>query len=365
MVGAAQQRTFAQIVHETLRIEVRQWETAPVAEIVAELVPELTALACQAMQALDALIEALEQPVVHDSDTDTPSRWSSLCDIAFMARWDLRRRLSGFGARPADGDPWSLLAECSSLRRRIVKSLCEVERTRSRILQRGFPFEGVYRSDLSIAIATRRAYRSFIRGVRSVAVRVEAGELTLLRALRLSATEIAVLIGRDIYEELRIEDRQQLRSLQGRIFASAVVPQTFPKQRVWSDVVAFAELLAQVQRRPELLAHDYELVCEVLARVRALRRGESLEQAWLTRLATLEGRDARLDACLAGGQDEPHPWFAILSALAEELGRALGRSDHAADLADHDLADHLADHLADKDDVVVARPCSDSAAQQA
>jgi hypothetical protein len=346
----AYQRALEEIVSEALAIEVREWETRPRADIGAELVSTLTAHAWRAVELLDELLELLELlGTDHGSSSCDRERWSQLCDIAFMARWDLRRRVTGFGPGEPDGDPWLLIAACSSMRRRIIKSLCEVERARCRALRIPFPFVSLYRNDRDVALETRRAYRSFIRGVRSIVARVDAGELDLHRALRLSATEVAVLIGRNIYEELRVEDRQQLRSLQSRIFAAAMVSESFTHKRVWSDVVAFAELLGQVQRRPELILHDYELVCEALARVQALRERGSLESAWVARLALLEGRDRELDTLLVCEDVDAQRWYATLYGLAQELGRDLGRDDHT------EYRGH--------DDVVVARVRFESSAQ--
>ena len=91
--------------------------------------------------------------------------------------------------------------------------------------------------------------------------------------------------------------------------------------RLWSDVVAFVEMLRQVNRRQELLAHDAHLVAQLVG---LLEAAQGSQVPSLPGLQRLEGLDEALDAALVGQpSDLSSPELRdALRALAGRLGIA-------------------------------------------
>ncbi len=328
-VVVARVHELAQRTHE---YDERTWETVEIDALLTGVLPQLRDLANDAIAAFGAALEAGD---CHSGDFDNQTEQSKVADIAFMGRWDLQRRAQELDRAVAQRDPrdrWVLLARACSLRRGLLTALCEFERARCAIDGAPFRFAAQCSSRRELAVATRQAYRRFIARTRTIAAGLEAGLLELSAGLRLAAAAIAALIGEDVYPALRIEDREALRRLQARLFAAVREGDEFFARRVWADLAGFAELLGAVNRRHELVVHDYELACEALARLAALGPDEALAQGWRTRLRALAGRDAELDARL-DELDTPSARVRLAPALfelADELGRTLGRDVHLA-----------------------------------
>jgi hypothetical protein len=240
-----------------------------------------------------------------------------VADVAFFGATELRSKRVRLEHLRADMDGWDVVAECGSGVRRVVKSLsaleaalCEAER---------LPRQLGYASELSNSLEVRRQYTR-LRAV--VASGGEVDACSLVRHLRKAGTAIAMLIGRDIYPELRVHDRRRIRELQARILdwlraegrGEASVQDGL---RLWQDLVGFAGLLAQVSRRQELVEHDTAVIDAALGR---LCQGAALDEALRARLSALRGLDDELDAWLTEGSGD----FGLLGRMLERLRQARG-----------------------------------------
>lgn len=326
-------------------IDTRGYELVPRPRLCDELVPAITSTMDAAMVVLervlarydtptavqspecsgvfDACFEALVEPAAVPTP---PSLGQRVADASFMARWELHRKRGAVHHAAARDDARGLLSECCSGRRRVLKATSGVERLLSQVERRPSVFEGLYRTERKLAVDTRAAYFAFVS--RLPAEDPDAGALegrALERGVRLAGTEIAKLMGRDVYEDLRVEDRLELRTLQRRLLAWLLGPRDVQEgRRLLSDLSAFASLLMEVNRRPVLVEHDRELLQRLQV---ALHRGVVDAAALRDELPTLRGRDPDLDDLIAlRAELRPEPWDATVSRVLAELAEQDSRT---------------------------------------
>ena len=260
--------------------------------MIPELVACMQARAEAAIGALEQVIEVFDAgPSIDPGETLVTAAGVPVIDIAFIAHVYLRQRCERLVRLGSSPNAVLVIAESASLRRHILKSLVRVESAIS--VELGIAPRLGNLHDLDISLASRDTYQRYIRSIRSISEAVNSGKLDVLGALRLSATNVAMMVGRDVYQNLRIEDRQQLRSLQQRIFAA--VQQSEDElgiRRLWMDIQSSAELLERIHERAELIEHDFELLASVLEKAELGAEGRG-------QLRVLEGRDAQVDGLLA------------------------------------------------------------------
>ncbi len=301
-------------VAETARkLATRAFETESRPRVRAELIPAVLSVIDGAVNVLDEVLERYDKPLelepeppassgVFDRLIDDfviaandagPGPGQRVADMSFMARWELGRKRSAVAEAEHSLDDWRLLAECCSARRRVVKAATGVERVLSEV--EGLPslFADLYRTEKQRAVETRAAYYAFVTGLRAAE---QGHRADVERGLRLAGTGIAQLIGREVYEDLRVDDRRSLRALQVRVFAWLRGARDEREgQRLLSELNAFGSLLMEVNRRPPLIEYDRELLGELLG---ALEQPRVDAPTLYRRLTTLRGRDAELDALI-------------------------------------------------------------------
>lgn len=315
-------------------IDTRVFELAPPARVRAELVPTLRMALDDALVVLGEVLARYDgtlaigaadsgvfnrvfDGMVVDAGSTNPHQ--RVADVAFMARWEIERKRRAI-LEVGRGDDSRLIAECCSARRRIVKAASGVERVLSRV--EGLPsvFLSLFQTERQCAIETRAAYHTFGLGVRAAATFWQ--DLDLERCLRSIGTLLAQLVGRPIYEELRIGDRRSLRSVQARLVDWLRSAQDVVEgRRLVSEIVAFASLLMEVNQRPVLIEHDCAVLDELLA---ALAEPANEQATFQRSLLTLRGRDPELDALIERRADlRPECWQDIarrtLAGLREQV----------------------------------------------
>ena len=301
---------------EARDVDTRRFETDT--DLVPELVECMKACAGAAISALEQVIEVFDAgPTVDPGQTLITGTGVPVVDIAFIAHVYLRQRCERLVRLGSSPNAWLVLAESASLRRHILKSMVRVENAIS--VEMGLEPELGNLHDLDVSLASRDAYQRYIRSIRTIADTVDAGRIDILGALRLSATNVAVIIGRDVYQNLRIDDRQQLRSLQQRIFAAVQQPEDeLSIRRLWMDIQSSAELLERIHERAELIEHDFELLAGVLSE-------DEIGEGQRRLLRALEGRDAQVDALLGAASAPEASLREALIELHDRLARHLGR----------------------------------------
>lgn len=213
-----------------------------------------------------------------------------VADVAFMARWELIRKLDGL-AGAEQLERWDLIAACSSALRRAIKAVCGVEQVLAEVEGHPSMLTNLYQTHLGEALMTRSAYLGLITQLRGIEARQQ--QLGATRCLRLVGVAIAKLVGQEIYEVLRVEDRRTLYELQARVLDWLRGGQDGRAgEQLLSDALALGTLLMQINRRPELIGHDRACFEQLIA---GFRRpfGAPLDiNGWIS---AVRGRDPEFD----------------------------------------------------------------------
>lgn len=245
-----------------------------------------------------------------------------VADLGYMALIELRQRLARVEALQPDEDPWRVLAVLDGARRRVRKSNGAVATVLAQ-LERLEPTHE-HASELTTSLEVRRVYA---RLRRSIDERREPARAELQARLRGVGTQLAILVGRPIYPDLRLDDRAQLRRLQARILEWLRLPPDTEASfvvghRLWTDLAGFARVLAQVSHRQELLEHDAHVVAIASGACRATSRRE-LPDRLFERLTSLHGLDDEIDELLGASERSVERWRGPLARVDRRLAQSL------------------------------------------
>lgn len=318
---------------EASATDTRSFELAPEAGIVETLIPKLCSSAAAAIGIFEQILSHYDAPahtagaassgvfnaVFEDMVENVVSdQHQRVADVAFMARWEIERKRSLLTAAATRKRGWALLSECCSTRRRVLKATSGVERVLSEVEGQASVFDDLYRTERQIAVETRAAYYVFVSDLAKA--ERDLGDRDVARVIRLAGTGIAQLIGRDIYDDLRIEDRMEMRRLQVRLFAwLRQGTDAREAHRLMGDIRAFASLIMQVNGRPALIEHDRHTLTKLAA---ALRMPGTDKVAFYRILKSIRGRDEHLDRLINGYADLQERWWGpqvsrVLASLSE------------------------------------------------
>lgn len=229
-------------------------------------------------------------------------------DVAFLVSIELRQRLDRLDRVEAWSSPISVIGECDGALRRVRKGIGAVDAAIASFERR--PPILAFASELEHALRVRRAYARF----RSYVVRTDASDPS--GALRGVVGRICALSEGHVAPLLRVGDRLRIFELRERIEAWLRDParSVADGERLQQDVVAFAETLARVNRRQELVEHD-------LAAIRTLMDDDTLSTSKRVELCrSLEGSDPDFDLVLhAADPSRPERVAVLLAPLVERL----------------------------------------------
>lgn len=217
-------------------------------------------------------------------------------DTAFLVVLELGQRAERLERTGTASSVLALLGECDSALRRTKKGLAAIE-VAIAALDGSSPALG-WSSELDKALHVRTAYAWFRRHIRQIDLRQRDAPGTLHPAMRACGTAIAQLVGRDDYAHARVADRLQVRQLQQRILGWLHPEHRHDElagRRLWQDILAFTEMLTQVNRREELVEHDRNALAR--AHQELLQPGAT-DRAIRTAMAPLAGLDDDLDTAL-------------------------------------------------------------------
>lgn len=312
---------LVECVSATLSVDLRQYEGRDLDALRGELIPITRALLGDAIAIGSSLLYAFDEE--RDEPSPRSADYAQVADLSFIAAMQFRQLTEVDRIRTIT-DPWELIAQCCSAHRCIARTLTMIEQPLARIRQVDARLDPM--SEVRDAIEIRRQYARFARNVASHEAPQDDAELK--RALRSIGTAIAILIGSDVYSQLRVCDRRHIRALQGRILdwlrGEEAAGGFIGGSRLWGDVASVSQMLMQINRREELIRHD----SETIERLLALDDPESDREA----LRTLRGLDPALDRFLEGaGQPESkaeaqtETLREILERLSSALSVAQGR----------------------------------------
>ncbi len=318
------------IVERAQSLDVRTFEKGSTEDALQGLVPGVVTavgdamVLCQAVLAVHddepddgAIGGLLDEPSrdtgvflrVMDEAVAVPDTSYQVATLAFLGRTALAPKRGALERLSPDREVWDVISECDSTRRRIVKTLTVLETALASV--EGREARLALSSELGRSLETRRRYAQ----LRLTFLGEEFSPERALILLRKCGTAIAILIGQDIYPDLRIADRRQIRSLQGRILDWLRAPNEpdspLVAQRLFQDLAMFAGLIAQVRHREELVEHDIE----VLARLREpTEDGQGQEM-----LGSLHGLDDDLDALLENPPLKRDTWLPVVRQLGDAM----------------------------------------------
>lgn len=250
-----------------------------------------------------------------------------LGNMAFVARTQLSENYEALLSALDNGFIWVVASNADTGLRRAGKALLTLE-TAVREYE-GLPPRERRWSDLGDSLEIRRVYGQFRRWVLRGAQEPKGDDLR--ERLQSAAHRIAILRDLKIYPFLRIYDRVPIRKLQRRIVRWLGEDDQIDGhrseheetgRRLWSDLVSFAELLAQINHREELREHDRRTIKRVHRLLFGAKRPpETILPGHLEDLETLIGRDDVLDRIVLDPRSHD------VSDLREPLERILRELD--------------------------------------
>ncbi|MDY7093184.1 MAG: hypothetical protein SX243_09455 [Acidobacteriota bacterium] len=286
---------------------------------ITEVVPgvrDLLDSAVEVLRAIQQLYESdavLQKVVPEDSDPDsltdigvlisTEMAARGIADLAFVARGDLMACRQELAKAVERESYWQMASRCDTGYRHLRRALISVE---SAI----YEFEGREPPrrpwvDLSTSLEIREAFGGLRR---SVLVDENDPALDVEARLHRMAERLVALRGERYYPLLRFDDRVAVRRLYQRIveWQEGRADEEVTGQRLWRDVVGFAELLRQINHREELREHDIRTVATLLQKLGP--RGTSpkpLSEKAQEELFSLRGLDNELDGLLEVMESSP------------------------------------------------------------
>jgi hypothetical protein len=309
------QREICALVDAVLAFDVRPWEGAPPERLETGLVRPVHGLAQQAMALLERIIARYEsaEPVA------APGSREQLTDLCFMARMELRARAETLLRLGHAEDVLRVVDAAASVWRKVLATLVAAERALCSLAGLSSAMPHVHAQDVARSLAVRKAYASFRAAIHALPTPDPAN---LQGTLRRVGVCFAQLVGRDIYEHLRVHDRVHFTAQQTKVLQCLRGEHGENTQacfRLFQDVVAFAGMLVLVNNRTELREHDAALVDTWLPLL-ASAPERVVPAAALAALKPLHGRDDELDRLLrAGGAGTAGEFARVLERIRLEL----------------------------------------------
>lgn len=286
----------------------------------AQLAAKLDRLLLRALtiaEELDAAAGATESDVDGGDAgwrrVSVPPPREDLSNLCFGGALELRQMRDEIQA--ADQQELELLIACERASRKLRRVIGAILEAAERACDDPVPRVVPTVDELEGALAVRRLYARFARGLRSYSADDRA---SVLNALRYAAGSLAAMVVSAEFAEARIADRRMLLGLHARLLAWARGGHDLCEaERILSDVAATAELLRGVSRRQELRAHDRALVDALLA---DRPRDVAQMRRFLARMRGLEGADDQLDVLVSRAYAAA-PVPDSLAAIREALGQ--------------------------------------------
>ncbi|HEX6245286.1 MAG TPA: hypothetical protein VFZ61_30400, partial [Polyangiales bacterium] len=275
---------------------------------------EIVALAAQLMERCDRQLEAEARSGA--AATQCGPALLALSDVCFMAMAEANGKRGELSRDSQSTDALQSLYIAASALRRARKILTTIDAQVARALGTTPAIDGSARLHESLEI--RKQY-SILR--RSAEAESTPSASELRRRLRVVEMRIGMLATREIYANLRLDDRIELSALRQRIGHWLELPQDVGQgRRLWEDVVGFTHVLTQVNLRQELRAHDTRVVRGALDLLNQESGGATVNTELWESMRGLLGLHDALDDALRRDDRDWDRCRALLHALAEQLG---------------------------------------------
>jgi len=295
-------------------------ETGPT--VLRTVVPQFKELLVRGRRLLQE-IEELRPSEGASGVSNHPGRTEDLETLCFFVEGEWRRALEGLERLTEASSGWSCLVQVECARDRLSRGILAVEREYAAVVGSASLTATV--DLLGDALSVRRALTLFRREIKG-ASRGGSSSGGFDHQLRHAENALARLIGREEFVLLRAADRHLARELRHRVErwlrdrSEAVEPGG--GEGLWQDVVNFAELLWDVNRRDELVDEDLAVIEEAQRVLEGSASRAAVPPSVADRLRVLFGRDDELDDLL----EEPAAPDRVLERL-QAVRDSLTRED--------------------------------------
>jgi hypothetical protein len=330
-------KSLGSLIERVSELDVQVPDDGGVVEVATGLAPSMAELLQEGitqLQWVERLYEtaAPEEAGVPDSLLEIGELISAemavreVGDLAFLARNELATCRRDLQISQREGDVLKLASACETSLRRLRRILVSIESAVYEYEGREPPMRIL--PDLKISLQVRNLYG---RLRREILARGSATSGRMEDHLLAVASRLGELRDLNIYPFLRFDDRIQIRDLLERIAdwlrEGSEADQN--GQRLWQDLLGFAELLKQVNHRQELREHDRQVILDACAELfEGEEERDQVTQELFSRLELLLGLDDRLDRqILARALWPADRWRPPLTRLRRQLAlESQGRS---------------------------------------
>ncbi len=288
------------LLTESRAVALQRFDDETASAILQRVVPEFSRFLERGRRVLGEIEEACTSEEDPAASWAFPERLEELATVCFFVEGEWKRALAGL-ERLTDATPgWTCLAQIERARDRLVRGILAVERDYA-VIAGSAP-----RTDpadlLHEALEARRVITLFRRDIFG-APRARPQSEDLDRRLRHAKSALERLIEREEFGLLRVADRHLARGLQRRINAwpegrGSAEGEAGAWEGLWQDVVNFAVLLWDVNRRIEIVEEDLAVIGEAQLALEPSAPRKLLPASVAALLRALFGRDDELDGLL-------------------------------------------------------------------
>lgn len=330
------QQQLAHLIAESRAFVVAE-DAESVSLLLADWLPALRGILARALELLDGL-EATAQKAKTDG-VDIRQDWSrttgtlilprafeELSDLCFIAGAESRASLKELEPLDTDSGPWVVIVAMERAQARLSSSLCAVE---ARLARMSGLRSQTSHVDLGRKSLRARKLVARLRQRLSSVVRQEESDIE--KRVRTLGTSFAWMLGHDHFSNLRASDRLMVRELQERTVEwLRTSDSTEAGERLCCDAAAFVDLLPLINRRPEVVHHDFKIVLWALGLLADSDPHAPLPCSVVGPLSDIMGRDEQLDSMLVDGADASQVLTRLLEvyALLERDGAATDDPDN-------------------------------------
>lgn len=322
------QQQLAHLIAESRGFSVAE-DANSVTLLLSDWLPALRRILWRALELLDGLeataLEAKSAGAAWSRSNETlilPQLFEELADLCFIAGAESRASLKELEPLDDESGPWVVIVALEGAQTRLSRSLCAVEARLARI-------SGLRSQTRHVDLGRQslRARKLAARLRQRLSSVVRHGECDIEKRVRSLGTSLAWLLGHDHFSDLRASNRFLVRELHERTVGwLRNTDSTEDGERLCCDAEAFIDLLPLINRRPEVVQHDFKIVLGALELLADADPHATLPSAMVAPLRKITGRDEPLDRMLAEGAPSGQVSSRLLElhALLERDGATSG-----------------------------------------
>lgn len=283
------QSRLASLLTQSQAVRLERFDDRDGAVIVDHVVPVFADLVRRGRNLLGEIEQACAS-----ADAGLDEGAEDLENLCFFVQREWKQALERLDGLTPATQGWSCLVQIERARDRLLRGLTAVERNLAELA--GTTSRTAHVDLLRDALRVRRVLTELRRRVADASKAYEGDPEARLRS---AGAALARLIEQEEFTHLRAVDRHLARDLHRRIRnaldESGGSPDGDEPEGLWQDVVHFAALLWDVNRRDELVAEDLAAIDEAVGELRDLDAHAAPPRSVRNRLRILFGRNDRLD----------------------------------------------------------------------